>query len=110
MNYRIVPVESYTTEPVLQELITLVGTRQLSPSAAQAAAWHVANQISWQQLSSLKYDRVAAADVPQFSRQDLLRAQNLVATAQGRVKERQQTPEQPPVGPAPRTSRVNTGP
>jgi hypothetical protein len=107
MTYQIVKTQDYTDNPVLQELLALVAKQQIPPQAAQAAAWHLANEMSWQQLALLKYDRVGAPDTPHFTYAQLIGAQQLVAAAQANAKARET--ETPAPTPAPRISRVRTG-
>ena len=103
-NYKIIPIEEYTEDPTLQELIKLVGTGRIHPSVAQLAAWNIANDMSWRELAALKYDRIGVPDVPQFSRAQLFKAQELVSIAVRKAKERD---EEPPADPKPRVSRVS---
>ena len=53
--YTIVPIESFTTNPEVQELCKLLGTGTLDQQAAQAAAWHLANHLSWDKLTDMKH-------------------------------------------------------
>lgn len=88
VEYTIVAVDKYTDNPQLQELINLVGAGKLNPESAQAAAWHLANGMSWRELAAKKYDRVGAPDTPYFSPRQLLGAQEIVAAAKHRVEEK----------------------
>ncbi len=107
MTYKLVKTEEFTQDPALQELLKLVARKQIPSSVAQAAAWHLSNEMSWEELSRLKYDRIGVPDTPQFTYRQLLAAQSLVSTARGMAKERDETPEvDTPV--RPRTSRVGT--
>lgn len=103
-NYKLIPIEEYTENPTLQELIKLVGTGKIHPGIAQPAAWHVASKLSWQELASMKYDRIGVPDTPQFSPAQLFKAQELVSLAVGRANERS---DETPAEPKPRTSRVS---
>ena len=51
LPYRIVPIESFTDKPEVIELCRLVGSGRLNPVAAQAAAWNLANGMSWSELA-----------------------------------------------------------
>lgn len=53
--YTIVPIDKYTTNPELQELCRLLGTGKVDQQIAQAAAWHLANHMNWDQLADLKH-------------------------------------------------------
>ncbi len=50
VKYDIVPIESFTQKPEVIELCRMLGSGQLNQSAAQAAAWHFTDDLSWQQL------------------------------------------------------------
>jgi hypothetical protein len=103
-NYKIIPIEEYTEDPTLQEFIALVGTGRIHPEIAQPAAWHIANKMSWQELASLKYDRIGVPDTAHFSDAQLFKAQELVGMAVGKAKERAEAaPTEEPA----RTSRVS---
>lgn len=88
MNYTIVPVEKFTTDPVLTELIEMVGTGRLDPLSAQAAVWNKSNNMSWQQLSAKFVYGPVRNKLPYFSRAQLMNAQRIVAVAEGRVREK----------------------
>jgi hypothetical protein len=87
VQYRLVSVEEYTDNVQLQELIKLVGTGRLNQQSLQAAAWHLANDMSWRELAAKRYNRIGAPDTPYFSRAQLFAAQGIVAEAQARADE-----------------------
>ena len=60
MAYRIVPIETLVTDPKVIELCKMVGRREVPQNAAQAATWHLANGLSWQELATK--DRVRHLD------------------------------------------------
>jgi len=103
-NYEIVKVEDYTQDPILAELIAMVGTGRLAPQAAQAAIWNRTDNMSWNELAQkFSYD-VLRNRVPYFNRNDLQGAQLLTAAAVGRIRERNEqesvvktTPTEPEV-------------
>ena len=87
INYSIIPVDSYTKDPVLKQLISMVGTGRLAPQAAQAAVWNRTDRMSWQQLA-MKYSYNAiGAKVPYFHRQQLIGAQQIAAIAVGQARQ-----------------------
>jgi hypothetical protein len=77
MTYRMVPVDQFTDNPTLQELIRLIGGGRLDQRAAQAAAWHLTDGMNWQQLAVARFHPV-----------ELVRAQQIVATAAAQARER----------------------
>lgn len=88
MNYRLIPVEEFTQDPVLQELVRLVGTGRLDPNVAQAATWHVTDKMSWRELAAKENRHLGGVgNTPYFNRGDLIRAQSLVAIAAERARD-----------------------
>ena len=88
MKYRIIPVERYTKDPRLQELIYLVGSNRIDKSAAQAAAWHLANKMSWKELANKNIRRIGRPDDRYFNSKQLLAAQQLVNMATQKAKDK----------------------
>jgi hypothetical protein len=103
MNYTIIRVEDYTEDKKLQELVRLVGSGQLDPAAAQAAAWHLDDGMSWAELAAKTYPLFGGAEAPFFTQAQLLSAQEVVAAAEIRAEERadevpaETTPIKPPL-------------
>lgn len=104
-TYRLMPTEEYTQDPALQEVIRMVGTGRLEQQSAQAAAWHLTDQMSWQQLAAKAVKRTGFAPTPYFSRASLYRAQNIVAQAAARARERQQNQPVETVGETPKADK-----
>lgn len=106
MPYLIIPVERYSRNPVLHELLPLFAKHRISQKTAQAAAWHVSNGLSWVDLSSIMGQGPVPA--PLFSRATLQQANLLVneATALA-VQRRSKTPQKPPEK-SPRSGRAKT--
>ncbi|MCH2369534.1 MAG: hypothetical protein MK324_03220 [Pirellulales bacterium] len=50
VKYDIVPIESFTKKAEVIELCRMLGTGQMNQSAAQAAAWHFTDGLSWPEL------------------------------------------------------------
>lgn len=94
MNYRLVPLDTHTKDPVLQELVTSYASGRLDVGAAQAAVWHVANDMSWAELQAKGVERLGGAGrTPYFSPAQLAAAQSLVAQAHARVREQNAEPK-----------------
>jgi hypothetical protein len=93
----LIPVEEFTEDPALQELVRLVGTGKVNQQAAQAAAWHIADKMGWEELAAKSVRRLGGqGDYPYFSRAELFGAQQLVSLAQARAKERaEEDPTEP---------------
>ena len=87
LHYTVVRPEKFTTDPRVHEICKMVGTGQLDRASAQAAAWHVSNNMSWEELANKKYNNVGTPDTPYFSNEQLRTAQAIVSGADSRVAE-----------------------
>lgn len=85
-QYRMVKVSDYTSDPVLAELITMVGTGRVDQQSAQAAIWTRTDNMSWEQLST-KTVRGIHGFRRYFQPGQIVQGQQLVATAETRVRE-----------------------
>ena len=68
MQYEIKPIESLTTKTGVRELCAMLATGQISQRAAQAAAWNLNNNMSWEQLISKQYRFANGTTKPYFTR------------------------------------------
>jgi hypothetical protein len=81
MKYEIKPVEQFTEKATVKELCKMVGRGELNQRVAQAAAWHLSNDMSWDQLASKKYKFATGMTKPYFSREEIQAAMRAVTTA-----------------------------
>jgi hypothetical protein len=90
MTYKLVSIESYTSDPILRELVTMVATGKLNRQAAQAAVWHVSDKMSWDKLQAKRIEYLGGLpSQPYFSPAELAAAQDIFAHASARVRERE---------------------
>lgn len=81
MAYKLVPLDTFSTEPTLRVLLEGLGRGEMSQKIAQAATWNVANGLTWEQLAAKKIDRLGRPDDAWFTRSELLAAHARVAAA-----------------------------
>jgi hypothetical protein len=94
MTYYPIPIEQYTDNKVLQESLKMYGTGQLDYSVAQAAAWHLTDKLSAQDLADIKTFRIPGDVSTQesvFSESDLQSAAESLTVAQQRAVQRDKT-------------------
>ncbi len=104
-RYKLVPVEQVSQDPVLYELLTVVGTGKVDSQAAQAAAWHLTDKMSFQQLAAKAMTHLGGqAPTPYFSQAQLQGAQQLLALSTQKAEERK---EKKPAVEQPTTTRVS---
>jgi hypothetical protein len=88
-TYRLVPVETFSSDPVLKEVLELYVASDMDPKAAQAAIWNVASKMSWQELASKRYRHIGGRlGETYFTPQQILIGQQLLTRAQGQVREK----------------------
>ena len=87
--YEIRPIESVAAKAEVQEIARMFAQGEVSQRAAQAAAWHLANGLTWDKLQAEKAVKLALWSEPLFSPQDLSRAKKAVDKATQQVKQRQ---------------------
>jgi len=85
--YEIRPVESFTQDDRVKEVLTMLGEGNLDQRAAQAAAWHFSNGMSWDELANKKIHHLQGADEPYFSRAELQIALQVAARAEMLAKD-----------------------
>jgi hypothetical protein len=77
--YKLVELESYSDDPRLEQLMQSIGKGEISQKVAQAAAWHIANGLTWQQLAAEKIDHAGGdPDEPFFTPAELRAAFKVV--------------------------------
>jgi len=96
MRYKLVKVEEHTADPVLRELLVMIGTGKVDRQVGQAAAWHLANDMSWDKLAAKVIKRVGGLpSQPYFSQAELLAAQQLVSQAKATAREKEKESGKP---------------
>jgi hypothetical protein len=82
--YELVPLDSYTGDAEVIELVNMLGRGDIDQPAAQCAAWRLANGLSWQELADkVGIRHISGATEPFFTPAQLQRA----IAAVRRVKE-----------------------
>jgi hypothetical protein len=87
-DYVLIPVENVSTDPVFHQLLAMVGSQKIDPQAAQAAAWHLANNMTWDQLANKTTQHVGGLPPTQyFTRAQIEGAMALIAKAKELAKD-----------------------
>jgi hypothetical protein len=87
--YEIKPIESYTTKSGVRELCEMLGTGQLNQRSAQAAAWHLNNGMSWEELANKHVRRASGMTQPYFAPAELQAGMQIAASAVHTAKQRE---------------------
>ena len=90
MPYKLTKSETFSSDPKLTYVLESLGRGELSQKVAQAAAWHIANGLTWEKLAAEKIDHAGGIpDEPYFSQAELVMAYRLVAVATEEARRRQ---------------------
>ncbi len=77
--YRLMPIDQYTQDARVAELCKQLGQRAVSQKVAQAAAWHLANELSWAKLAQInRLESRYLGNIPYFTSAELTRAKSWV--------------------------------
>jgi hypothetical protein len=81
MKYKLVPLDAFTSDVAVQELCSMVGRGQVSQPVAQAAAWHVMDGLTWEELATKNREESQfTGNIRFFTPEQVLNAVKLVAT------------------------------
>jgi hypothetical protein len=73
--YKPVPIESYVKDPAVVELVKLLTAGQIDQHSAQAAAWHLQNGLTWDELAQkIGIKHINGTEEPYFAPNQLERA------------------------------------
>lgn len=89
--YEIRPIESFTDKPAVHELCALLGAGKIGQRAAQAAAWHLENGMSWQELAAKQIRFADGTSRPYFTPLELQAAVQVAAAAVKQAEQGQPT-------------------
>jgi len=67
---QIQPIGSVTDKPQVVELCAMLGRGEIGQRAAQLAAWHLNNGMSWEKLAGMR-DKLPIGTKPTYTRQEL---------------------------------------
>jgi hypothetical protein len=101
MKYEIKPIEEYTDKKAVYELARLLGNGSLNQRVAQAAAWHLNNDMSWQQLLTKELRFANGTRRPYFSRDEIRAAMQVATLATGLAEQRKVEPPKSSSGSSP---------
>jgi hypothetical protein len=94
MAYQLKPIETVTDKAALHEVCRMLGRKELGQPAAQAAAWHLANGMSWEKLAGLKRKIAMGRFVePYFAAEQLAEGKKAVEAATELVNQRKKAPK-----------------
>ncbi len=78
MEYELKPLAEVCDKPELAGVLRSLGDEQIDQRVAQAAAWHLTNELTWDKLASLLRREVGAYKEMQFTGSEVAAAKRLV--------------------------------
>jgi hypothetical protein len=84
--YQIVHIAQFTGDVNVHALCTLLGQGEIDQRAAQVAAWHLANGMSWKELAAKRIERLDGSSTPYFTADEIRRAKLAVKSAEALAK------------------------
>ncbi|OHB79919.1 MAG: hypothetical protein A2V98_23200 [Planctomycetes bacterium RBG_16_64_12] len=87
--YEIKPIEEFTDRAEVHEVCRMLGNGMMPQRAAQVAAWHLANDMSWQELAAKELRFANGTRAPYFSAQEIQAGMQVAATATQLAQQRQ---------------------
>jgi hypothetical protein len=91
LTYKLVPLDTVNDSPVLADVIRSHAAGSVATPVAQAAAWHVANNLTWRELETKMIDHLGRPDSPYFTRAQVDAARKVIEQAEERVATRKVT-------------------
>jgi hypothetical protein len=106
--YELVPIESYAKNPAVAELIAMMCQGQIDQHSAQAAAWHIQNGLSWEELArKIGAKHIGGATEPYFTPVQLQRALAACQMAEQRAEQAAEAKKKSPPGPSGESENVS---
>jgi hypothetical protein len=88
--YEIRPLNTFTENAEVHHLLAMFATGKLDQRAAQAAAWHLQDGLSWQELAAKQIDHVSGLPDPFFKPHEIRMAMSVAEEARIRAERARQ--------------------
>jgi hypothetical protein len=97
MKYTIVPIDTFTKDQKVVELCKMLGRGEVPQNAAQATAWHLTDNLSWEKLASMNRVELRTVGYAErfFTPAELELAFRIAAEATNRAKDSGSTTTSP---------------
>ena len=88
MDYKVVPIETVTSDPEVLQIIQMMANDEITQKVAQAATWNQTDNLTWEyMLTKNRIERMDGYFERFFSRNELVFAHQVVEVAKKRVEE-----------------------
>lgn len=80
VKYRLVPLQQFNTDPRVEAVCRKLGSGEISQHTAQCAAWHITDNLSWEELAAKnRFESRYTGNIKFFSEAELSEAMSLVS-------------------------------
>ncbi|HUY87175.1 MAG TPA: hypothetical protein VMV10_00420 [Pirellulales bacterium] len=107
MTYKLSPIETLSKKPGVKELCRMLGYGKINQRAAQVAAWHLNNDMSWEKLASKRIQHADGSSEPYFSAEELRAGMALVNQAMSEAEDSKDEEQKPSPGETALTSEAS---
>jgi hypothetical protein len=76
-----VPLEKVTKDPAVAELLTAFSKEKLDQRSTQAAAWHLANDMTWEELANKRIEHLNGTSELWFNPAEIQAGMQMAGTA-----------------------------
>ena len=95
--YELKPLSAFTSDPAVHEVCMMLGRGEVDQVSAQAAAWHLTDNLPWNQLvSKVKMRRLNGQVEMFFSPRHVQLAMQIVNVSKQRAAQRQASSDESP--------------
>ena len=88
-QYEIKPIEEFTDKTEVHKLLGMLGNGMMPQRVAQVAAWHLSNDMSWQELAGKQLRFANGTRAPYFSPAEIQAGMQAVAAATKLAKQQE---------------------
>lgn len=96
--YKIVPLKEVNGDATLSALLKSLANGECDQRSAQAAAWHITDEMSWEELAAKRIERIGGQSYPYFSEQEMRDAMALHSAATIAAENEEKADETPSEG------------
>ena len=89
--YEIQPIDQFTDKGGVREVCAMLGSRNLPQRVAQVAAWHLNNDMSWQELAAKELQSANGSRRPYFSPAEVRAAMQVSTVATAAAEQHKKT-------------------
>ena len=76
--YELRPLETFSVDPILKQVLAMLPYEGVSQREIQIASWHLASDMSWEDLDALRVEHLNGRSERRFETAEIDRAREIV--------------------------------